>query len=69
MRSTLCTLLQATDELVSRGPHDLPQFSVRIASLAAYIKAHPATVIVDSLDKLHQVSLQSLLPPPMCQCW
>lgn len=61
-----CTL-QATDELVSRSPQELPHFSVRIASLAAYIKAHPATVIVDSLDKLQQVCLCSLLPHcPSC---
>lgn len=58
----LCTGLQATDELVSRGLRELPQFSVRIPPLAAYIQAHPATVIVDSLDKLQQVNLQTLLP-------
>ena len=67
-----CTL-QATDELVSRSPQELPHFSVRIASLAAYIKAHPATVIVDSLDKLQQVCLCSPLPHrPSCllvACW
>lgn len=48
-------MLQATDELVSRGSRDLPHFSVRIASLAAYAKAHPETVLVDCLDKLQQV--------------
>ncbi|KAL3142372.1 hypothetical protein ABBQ38_002708 [Trebouxia sp. C0009 RCD-2024] len=48
-------LHKATDELVSRGAEELPQFSVRIAPLAAYIQAHPATVMVDSLDKLQQV--------------
>ncbi|KAL3152451.1 hypothetical protein ABBQ32_001496 [Trebouxia sp. C0010 RCD-2024] len=48
-------LHKATDELVSRGPEELPQFSVRIAPLAAYIQTHPATVMVDSLDKLQQV--------------
>ena len=51
----MCTGVQATDELVSTGPGELPQFSVRIAPLAAYIQAHHATVMVDSLDKLQQV--------------
>ena len=52
----MSVVLQATDELVSRGCTDLPHFSVRIASLAAYAKAQPDTVLVDSLDKLQQVS-------------
>lgn len=47
---------------MSRGAEELPQFSVRIAPLAAYIQAHPATVMVDSLDKLQQVNPQCLLP-------
>lgn len=58
----MCTGVQATDELVSRGPEELPQFSVRIAPLAAYIQTHPATVMVDSLDKLQQVNPAALLP-------
>ncbi|DBA81431.1 TPA: Inositol-tetrakisphosphate 1-kinase, variant 2 [Trebouxia sp. C0004] len=48
-------LHKATDELISRGPKQLPEFSARIASLAAYTKAHPETVLVDSLDTVHQV--------------
>ncbi|KAA6428986.1 MAG: inositol-tetrakisphosphate 1-kinase 4-like, partial [Trebouxia sp. A1-2] len=48
-------LHKATDELISGGPKQLPDFSARIASLAAYTKAHPETVLVDSLDKVHQV--------------
>ncbi|DBB10768.1 TPA: hypothetical protein ACH3X3_007252 [Trebouxia sp. C0006] len=48
-------LHKATDELISRGPKQLPEFSARIASLAAYTEANPETVLVDSLDKVHQV--------------
>jgi len=54
--NTFLRVQQATDELISRGPQQLPHFSARIASLAAYTKAHPETALVDPLDKVHQVS-------------
>lgn len=44
----------------------MPDFSARIASLAAYTKAHPETVLVDSLDKVHQVSCPLTFSSGLC---
>ena len=54
--------MQATDELISRGPLQLPYFSARIASLAAYTQAHPQTLLVDPLEKVQQVMSTAFAP-------
>eukprot|EP00891_Asterochloris_glomerata_P005550 jgi/Astpho2/5550/Aster-02810 len=54
-------LHKATDDLVSRGPGQLPAFSASVLALEAYCRAHPQTRIIEPLAMLEQLTS---LPPP-----
>ena len=57
--------LQATDDLVSRGPGQLPAFSASVLALEAYCRAHPQTRIIEPLAMLEQVRKQPCARQPV----
>lgn len=54
-------LHKGTDELISSSPHEMPSFSARIGALAAFVRSHPETVMVDPIERVQQVVDRNVL--------